>query len=68
MDVVSDKFMYFLRVRADGSIVLLDCPYKFSDDKHKLLLETLLERKCNQPYKLPAKTKSMSYIIKCPVL
>jgi hypothetical protein len=61
-----DRYMYFLRIRADGSIWILDSPY---DGKvtEKAKLEKLFHRKCTNPYKIQNVIASGKWQMKCPV-
>jgi hypothetical protein len=64
--VMMDRYMYFLRIRADGSIWILDSPY---DGKvtEKAKLEKLFHRKCTNPYKIQNVIASGKWQMKCPV-
>jgi hypothetical protein len=65
--VMMDRRMYFLRVRADGSIWILDSPYNGKvTEKDKL--EALLKRKCTDPYEVPKIIASGRWQLKCPVV
>mmetsp|Transcript_2684 Transcript_2684/g.5117 ORF Transcript_2684/g.5117 Transcript_2684/m.5117 type:complete len:249 (+) Transcript_2684:41-787(+) len=68
-DIMVDKFLYFLRVRADGSIWVLDSPYHGAETEQPKL-EELLGRNCTKPFKVRGKGISpiAKWQVKCPVL
>ncbi|KAL3924984.1 MAG: hypothetical protein SGILL_000708 [Bacillariaceae sp.] len=64
--VMVDRNMYFFRVRADGSIWILDCPFQDARFKEPKKLELLLGRSC-----LPVQKSSnpvAPFYVKCPVV
>lgn len=46
VDVMVDRNLYFLRIRADGSIWVLDSPFANASEREPKLLEELLHQKC----------------------
>jgi len=64
VDVVVDRSMYFLRVRADGAILVGDCPYEFGQNQSDTL-QRMFGRKCRVPH---FERANKGVVIRCPYL
>jgi hypothetical protein len=61
-----DRNLYFFRVRADGSIWILDCPFADAKYNEPKKLEVLLQRRCMQVQK--SSNHVAPLYVKCPPL